>query len=499
MENKDYFNFCHYCLNPVATSPSVCAEGYEVANLVSSDSKMLKNGFMVYHTIRPPVDVFFNFMCKINISHIIIWPQVGNQKSSGFQIFTGTKHASSDSDNFFVNVGTAFLQEEPGILFHNMFQPFNENISEFLHRRLFSRNNSLVSVSSLQIRIMKTINSSVPALLKVEVWGFPSISCSKEVRLKVKTLWAQKDRRSVYLPNEEGQKEMDVLRSTAQALTVSDFEIPDDFLDSITCEIMVLPYTLPCGKVIDQTTLEKHEKHEANWGRRPSDPFTGKLFTNTSKPVFDVSLKARIDKFLLDHSDLDVVKNVPRTVGTKRIRKKCLIEVKPVLENSSKPSFLELDKSSCSANAEVASKLKSSGIEKPLLDIKCFENLKKKRKLLNEASSSGTLPENTSLRTPAVMCDRLPNSSHEDLLNNSIDAALKNALSCLPSFTNFSQSTQVPRDKCQECDEEETLYILPCQHYLCRSCLTKKLKLKRCVCSVCDLLFESKDPKRYHL
>jgi hypothetical protein len=37
-----------------------------------------------------------------------------------------------------------------------------------------------------------------------------------------------------------------------------DLDIPEDFLDSITFEIMTVPMRLPCGKNIDQLTLEKH-------------------------------------------------------------------------------------------------------------------------------------------------------------------------------------------------------------------------------------------------
>merc|ERR1712029_18635 len=35
----------------------------------------------------------------------------------------------------------------------------------------------------------------------------------------------------------------------------------------------------------------------ATWGGKPRDPFTGKLFTPNHQPVFNVPLKARIDRF----------------------------------------------------------------------------------------------------------------------------------------------------------------------------------------------------------
>lgn len=75
--------------------------------------------------------------------------------------------------------------------------------------------------------------------------------------------------------------------------------IPDDFLDPITQEVMVLPMLLPSGMSVDNSTLEEHQKREATWGRAPNDPFTGVRFTSMSRPVPNPQLKSRIDHFLL--------------------------------------------------------------------------------------------------------------------------------------------------------------------------------------------------------
>lgn len=75
--------------------------------------------------------------------------------------------------------------------------------------------------------------------------------------------------------------------------------VPDDFLDPITQEVMVLPMLLPSGMSVDNSTLEEHQKREATWGRAPNDPFTGVPFTATSRPVPNPQLKSRIDHFLL--------------------------------------------------------------------------------------------------------------------------------------------------------------------------------------------------------
>lgn len=85
---------------------------------------------------------------------------------------------------------------------------------------------------------------------------------------------------------------------------LSDFStdpIPDEFLDPITQEVMLLPMLLPSGVSVDNSTLEEHQKREATWGRAPNDLFTGVPFTSTSRPVPNPQLKSRIDRFLLQN------------------------------------------------------------------------------------------------------------------------------------------------------------------------------------------------------
>lgn len=79
----------------------------------------------------------------------------------------------------------------------------------------------------------------------------------------------------------------------------SDVSIPEEFLDPITQEVMMLPMLLPSGVSVDNTTLEEHQKREATWGRPPNDPFTGVPFSSTSQPLPNPHLKNRIDRFLL--------------------------------------------------------------------------------------------------------------------------------------------------------------------------------------------------------
>lgn len=85
-------------------------------------------------------------------------------------------------------------------------------------------------------------------------------------------------------------------------------------MDPITFEIICQPLRLPCGLAVDASTLEKYLKEGSKWGRMDNDPFTGKCFTENSRPLPDFSLKSRIDAFLLANAGKV---NSPRTLGTK--------------------------------------------------------------------------------------------------------------------------------------------------------------------------------------
>lgn len=96
-------------------------------------------------------------------------------------------------------------------------------------------------------------------------------------------------------------------------LSTTSKELPPEFLDPLTCEIMSLPIILPSGYTIDQGTLDRHIKSEMSWGRKASDPFTGMLLTETKNPIINHVLKERIDHFTL-------IKDIPlgKTTGKKR-------------------------------------------------------------------------------------------------------------------------------------------------------------------------------------
>ncbi|EFN83981.1 RING finger protein 37 [Harpegnathos saltator] len=169
----------------------------------------------------------------------------------------------------------------------------------------------------LRITICKTDNS-VPALGRIEVWGTVSPRCGKDVVASVHTLWFKYETIlassiTEYKSNTNSANVDNVTNNRQE--NQATLEVPESFLDPITWEIMTQPITLPSGKVIDQVTLEKYEQNEAVWGRPLSDPFTGIPFNEHRKPIIATILKLRIDKFLLENSNLVEIKNMPRVLG----------------------------------------------------------------------------------------------------------------------------------------------------------------------------------------
>lgn len=169
---------------------------------------------------------------------------------------------------------------------------------------VFQRPSCLQKVTHVVLKIARLSGSSVPAIGKVEIWGQPSVNCKPEILEYALSIQEKiQDGMKLAVDSTERKPSLRVNGSNNHnlqpSLNCSKESIPEDFLDQITYELMTVPLLLPSGHNIDTVTLEKHIAAERSWGRMPSDPFTGKIFSDTSKPVPNSALKVRIDKFLL--------------------------------------------------------------------------------------------------------------------------------------------------------------------------------------------------------
>lgn len=339
-------NFCDPSLKPLIKSDKVSFDDHEVTNLISTDPSTRQRGFISDHFIKPPVNITVQFPCNIIIYHIVIDPVIGQQKSCDIKLFTATQNiteswlygkeqTSVKSDSLLFSCVGNVIQNEPTVVcFENtLFRRKDLNIDindrsfpckTTLHGR---KPGSLTNVSHLTVCIQRTKGGKAVAIRSLEVLGIPSGKVPYSIQTKLKTVYSEtlhrQGNKTVSVGAEitaggkgrdsDADQHMKMSRDVGDQMIQNGIEIPEDFLDQITYDIMTVPVMLPSGKNIDQQTLDKFINTEASWGRGPSDPYTGLSFTQHSHPVVNSSLKARIDRFVLEHSD---VLSVPRTLGS---------------------------------------------------------------------------------------------------------------------------------------------------------------------------------------
>uniref|UniRef100_A0A8C2T4P9 U-box domain containing 5 n=1 Tax=Coturnix japonica TaxID=93934 RepID=A0A8C2T4P9_COTJA len=503
-------NVCLPQFKPRIHCNKISADGYEVENLISEDLARRNRGFRSEYFIKPPVHVTISFPFNIEICRINI-----DISSGGYQAFSGLEVYTSTSCNktswqspeaqFSGLAGQPVSDKDVFTLMENVLS-YPGAVSQDLWNKGPS---SLSNVSHLKICITHVAGGGLPGIKRLEVWGQPAKSCPQEViegifqvasqcvaqdvgTLKPE-LWTPME--SDCVPFSTNDSEQQALRKLVDVIQ----DIPEEFLDPITLEIMTFPMLLPSGKVIDQSTLEKCNRSEASWGRVPSDPFTGVAFSQHSQPLPHPTLKARIDHFLLQHS-------IP---GTNLLGRAHASEM---LIPSSVTSSLKR-KMDCMDPSSVQPLYFSST---NLLVTSTSENSAKKMKTDSDSH----------LIQMDCSTDLL---SHEQKLSESLDTALNSALSSMPSFTaklmksqqqvqgeggcstswntgsilEHSRSSQT--QGCTSCGKTfspyfktEPIYQLPCGHLMCRPCLAEEQKALSILCGSCKRSVATHDIRRVH-
>ncbi|XP_059194012.1 RING finger protein 37 [Centropristis striata] len=598
-------NLClpHFCAT--AHCNKLCADGYDVTNLVSADPALRRRGFKLEYFLRPPVQVTLKFgfqveLCRVDVE---LWPwgmdrgqackrleistssdplpsqnidqghklvqkkqmQVKDQKQSkekqqvedskscqnnghqwGLQAQQWGEEAlgepqqrghafksnteSSNPEPEFKLVGRCELREETQVCFTRLNfsprppflstppqQPTNCRQEELWSRGLLS----LGAVTQLRVTLPFGGSASALGLKALAVWGQPARCCRAEEVERIKRVHQASYRRL--------QKPAFFTSSVSQtqppqgaATPPSNLSIPEEFLDPITQEVMMLPMLLPSGVSVDNTTLEEHQKREATWGRPPNDPFTGVPFTSTSQPLPNPQLKSRIDRFLLEKGMMGrdgmlgrqgegEIPQASRLVPSKAVGQpqyspslsESLINSTAVQYNAgtrttnrtTQKEDTELGHSSDNGNCTIYSKPFTQESKSEL-------ERRKKRDLSEIVFETQHLPQTKIPRHDAVSDPSC--SSHEQRLSASLDEALFSALQGRPSFTsnlsqqrrdcpdsealNTSQHSQTAgtasmptgEKTCSACScsvsiySTSSIYRLTCGHLLCRSCLQRE-------------------------
>ncbi|KAJ3640888.1 hypothetical protein Zmor_027421 [Zophobas morio] len=295
------YNFLDPKLMPKLQCSAPAMDNYEPHNLISDNEAVRARGFLAYTVTRPPIELEFEFLCSVDISFIILQTSIGNQKCTGIELFARSEASS------YVSIAKA-VYNTPGLTFCTSRKYSRTNLPpnhDPTNGLFFFKNDTVrvfMNAKFLKVVIFRT-ERTVPCLGGIKVFGKPARSCSEATVTTIDRIMGR-----IVPKVTTGGKENN-----------TNFAIPQDFIDDLTCEVMAVPMTLPSGKTVDRDTLEKHIENEKSFGRKPGDPFTGLNFTENRKPVMNVALKSRIDMFLIQNSTNPSTFSLKRTLGSDQI------------------------------------------------------------------------------------------------------------------------------------------------------------------------------------
>lgn len=355
-------NWCYEYLGTKITSTAVSADGHHVTNLIK-DPNAPSSGFKVEYFQRPPVDVIVEFPTEIDIQCIIVGTRMMDHQVDCMElyakshnscvenmVFQWTRRGSTKPHQCFANsmyradnqfINEKFVDHQPS---------FRENIEDQDLLWFAGKNLSkLKSVIQLRVRVTKTHRSTIPCMSRLAVYGKPSAHSSScdtipllnkaaekliepSPRPMISLYGSQDVGSSVELNQTASRPATSRVIPESQAIDkerLKEIEIPKEYCDALTDELMIVPITLPCGKNVDKATLDKMAENDRMWRRLPSDPFTGIPFSAQSQPIPNNALKLLIDDFIVkNHLNMS-----PDQLPNRRI----------VGGYSSKPSRLALD------------------------------------------------------------------------------------------------------------------------------------------------------------
>ncbi|KAF7667470.1 hypothetical protein LDENG_00061300 [Lucifuga dentata] len=512
----------------------LCADGYDVTNLVSADPAVRRRGFKLEYFLRPPVEVTLKFgfqveLCRVDVE---LWPwgmdrgqackrleistssdplpaqtarkgdghkqgqgkdqkqtqlkdqteqgqtqrQQHDNKHSQFNCHPWSlqaknwgeealdaqriqKHTLSTESTHrqpeFKLVGRCELREETQVCFSRSHfssrppfltppppQPQNCRQEELWSRGLLS----LGSVTQLRVTVPFGGAASALGLKALEVWGQPAHCCPAEDVERIKRAHECSERRPPsckFFAQTVIQPKPPLPVSTSPSQSV-----PEEFLDAITQEVMMLPMLLPSGVSVDKSTLEEHQKREATWGRPPNDPFTGVPFTAASQPLPNPQLKSRIDRFLLQ-TGVRVKDGMLGRQGERGNPQPSRLAAPTVhIENSAGPSEAVNSSRNTKKDAGSGNTSEIGNYTSCPQHVKATFQSDRSRKrdsseILKEPIETSScqaekllLPQTKRRRNEAASVSSC--GSHEQRLSASLDEALFSALQGRPSFTSDS-------------------------------------------------------------
>ncbi|XP_017856262.1 PREDICTED: RING finger protein 37 [Drosophila arizonae] len=486
-------NFLNPKLKPSVECDAICEDGYTAANLISDNEEHIERGFMCFAVCKPPVDIVFDFPKAIDLKVIKLWPSSGALRSTGFEV-----HGKYDG----IWERVAYVRDLPKGMDSVTFcyqSDYNSRSSAAAAQQrsekvfFFKTAHKILGATNSVKIVIRTTERCPPVLRKIQMWGLPARSLDKADRELMKTIWSEIS--DPYGLRDQAQQQQAGQRSPSRHIPElrdqSRLEIPEEFLDSITWELMIFPTVLPSGKVVDQSTIDKHSEEEAKWGRLPSDPFTGLEYTSQRKAILNLALKARIEKFLMEHSEH--FKSAPRSLGSSRMRRRhasqfashmCLPGSMSVGTYSSLSSGYKHQQRKTKSTVTATATSAFSGSLSPTSP----PAAKRARHSYSAYTVSSTVT--------ASSADQSPTTSSATGTTSSIDQAIQQALQKITRFTQVVPPQPMQPTSCINCRSSQFAYeIRTCRHLVCRECLVILSASQKCVCKVS---FQGVDVERYH-
>ncbi|KAK3756239.1 hypothetical protein RRG08_035301 [Elysia crispata] len=553
-------NFALDSIGTVVTSDKISTDNHECTNLVSSDWHKRRRGFIAEHFIKPPVNITFQFPCSIQIYQVFVTPFVGQQLSSNIEVYTASTSSRAKNDMssvarakssshsakhehptlcalptcgltsspLFYQVSKVSVFDYGRICFTNpLFGPETEfdcstedrNLSLYRKTMQHFKKELMMAASHLSIRLVQTRHGSSVAVSSVDIWGLPAISVPMPLKNNIIAKFT-----SFIKPRPSTEKKKDICSAkqetngsvplSEQHIQEEELSIPDEFIDQLTCEVMCIPMLLPCGKNVDLSTLNRFFDSEAAHGRAPRDPFTGVVFSENSKPISNIALKSRIDQFLFKHRDDKATSSVARTVsgqlGTSLLGKRDVNGQRLiggvsslVSPNTSNGESMRVPVKSIATSSRHSF---PSSSNYSVLEPTTQKESDLKTYLFTETSTSvSTKPLLTTSSCVGLSSQNEP-KSHEQNLKDSLNSALASILNS-SSTESKKISISYPSNKPSKCSfckkflsEAVSLYNSPCNHTVCRQCLTSQFHSSstHIKCGFCGILCKREDFIRKH-
>ncbi len=227
------------------------------------------NGFIVEAFVRTPVSLKVFFKYNFKLEKILIDAKVNRHETNGFQIFTSIDREKPYFRRVCQLTNTSKKSHE--YVFEKRKQIVVDDTESKMNRAYFGACPLayIENVCVVNIVITQTLNSTSPCMKSLKIIG-----------LIPKTLV------------------LDVPHQIPVSLNPP--EVPKEFIDELTNELMRVPIEMPSGKKIDKTTFDTYLKIQRQNGIfKQTDPFTGIEVGSTHTIRVHDELKAKIDRFRL--------------------------------------------------------------------------------------------------------------------------------------------------------------------------------------------------------